>query len=155
MQTINRILFSKRIKEGIISGFRGFFRFSEVSKLVKLKEGKDMKMIKISLFAMLLMIGTSGMGFAATLSTVAGATTVVVGTAPIQATLTSSSNVMLSYDGAAQSYGLTSQHLNGTRVYATWSGSSSILYTQVGKVAGTNTAVSPTTAQPSSGWTAQ
>ncbi len=112
-----------------------------------------MKMIKISLFAMLLMIGTSGMSFAATASTAAGGTTVVVGTAPVQATLTSSSNVMLSYDGAAQAYGLTGQHLNGSRTYATWSGSSSILYQA--KAAGTNTAVSPTTVQPSSGWTAQ
>lgn len=114
-----------------------------------------MKMIKISLFVTLLMIGTSGMSFAATASTAVGGTTVVVGTAPVQATLTSSSNVRLFYDGAAQSYGLTGEHLNGSRAYATWSGSSSILFQDKTSGAGTWNATSPTTAQPSSGWTAQ
>ena len=115
-----------------------------------------MKMIKITLAVMILMIGTTGMVHAAAVSTATGETSITVGTAgaPAQTTLNSSSNVMMTYNGDAQSYGITTQHLNGTRIFGSGSGSPAIYYTETGKTAGTNTASDPTSVFSAGSWTA-
>lgn len=112
-----------------------------------------MKMMKITLAVMMLMIGTTGMVHAGA-QTATGPTALTAGGSGFAttATLHSSSNVMMTYNGAAQSYGITTQHLNGTRIFGGGNGDANIYYKT--KTAGTNTAEDPTSSFSSSGWTA-
>lgn len=110
-----------------------------------------MKKIKITLFVMVLMIGTTGMAFAA-VQTGTGPTALTVGSTSTTS-ITPSSNVMITYNGVVQSYGISSQHLNGTRIFGSGSGSASLYYKT--KTTGTNTAEDPGSTFSTTGWTAQ
>jgi len=116
-----------------------------------------MKMIKITLFVMMLNMMIAGMAFAGTASNTGPAvltfpTAGITGFAGTALTVNPSTQVLMEYNGVAQAYGLTSQHLNGSRSFGGGSGDSSIYYKA--KTAGTNTALSPSSVFSTTGWTA-
>lgn len=114
-----------------------------------------MKMIKITLFVMMLTLMTSGMALALT-GTATGPTALTVTstfTGTPVFTVTPSNQVWMDYNGVAQSYGILSEHLNGSRSFGGGSGDSSIYYKA--KTAGTNpTATAVSSAFSTTGWSA-
>lgn len=115
-----------------------------------------MKIIKITLFVMTLMIMATGMAQAAAQSSTSGATSLTVGGSSFATTgtLNLSSNVAMTYNGTAQAYGVSTQHLNGNRMYGGWNGTANIYY-KAGTANGTFTAPGDPGTTLGTGWTIQ
>lgn len=103
-----------------------------------------MKMIKITLFVMMITVMTSGMALALTGTSTGPTALAVIATGVLNSptfSVVPSNQVTMAYDGAAQAYGVSCFHLNGSRSFGGWSGSSSIYYKT--HTPGSSTAVAP------------
>lgn len=108
------------------------------------------KMTKITLFVMMLTMMATGMAFAAA-QYGTGPSAMTLG-ATSTTSITPSANVEVGYNGVIQSYGITTQHLNGDRIFGSGSDSPSIYYKT--KTPGTNADTDPGSTFSTTGYTA-